>query len=300
MMAAFASSTALRGELRRAEPMAAHVSWRAGGAARVWYRPADAADLGHFLAQERGPVLFVGLGSNLLVRDGGWPGAVVNLYNTLDDIDWQAQGRVRVGAGVHCATLAAQAARRGWAGATFLGGIPGTIGGALAMNAGAWGGETWPVVRAVTTVNRQGQRQEHPAAAFQPSYRSLQMPEPEMCFVAAELEFAPGADAGELQTQLKTMLAERRARQPVGRPSCGSVFRNPPGHFAAELIERAGLKGAVEGGAEVSTKHANFILNRGAATAADIETLMLRVQRAVRERFGIGLQAEVRIVGEPA
>lgn len=291
----------LRGELREREPMAGHVSWRAGGPAALWFRPADAEDLATFLAAYEGEVLPVGLGSNLLVRDGGWPGAVIILYDVFTTLDIDAQsGRVETGAGVHCATLATQCAKAGLAGATFFGGIPGSIGGALAMNAGAWGGETWEVVEGVEVLHRDGRRERLDAQAFETGYRHARGPSEALIYLAATLALRPGGDVPALRAELREMLAERRAKQPVGQPSCGSVFRNPEGDHAAALIERCGLKGHRIGEAEVSTKHANFILNRGAARAADIEALLLEVQRRVAESTGIRLQPEVRIVGEAA
>ncbi len=290
----------VRGELRYNEPMAGHVSWRAGGSTDVWFRPADIADLQAFLKAYDGPVLPVGLGSNLLVRDGGWPGAVISLYDALSSIEFGEDGQVMVGAGVHCATLATQAARQGFAGATFFGGIPGSIGGALAMNAGAWGGETWKVVRRVQALRSQGEVGEWDAEAFTAGYRQVEMPEPGLIFLAAELQLEPAADSQALQAELRAMIAERKARQPVGQPSCGSVFRNPPNGHAAALIEEAGLKGFRMGEAEVAEKHANFILNRGSATAADIEALINHVRTTVKSRSGVELVPEVRIVGVAA
>lgn len=289
-----------RGEVREHEPMAAHLSWRAGGPARYWYKPADLSDLQHTLPLLPRPHLVVGLGSNLLVRDGGWPGSVIVLFDSLKQLDFGADGVVTVGCGLHCATLATRAARAGWGGATFFGGIPGTIGGALAMNAGAWGGETWQVVRRAAMLDTDGQLHWFAPEDFRVGYREVTPPLQDALFVAAELALKPGCDAAQEQAELKQMLAERRAKQPVGQPSCGSVFRNPPGQHAAALIEAAGLKGERRGGAEVSTKHANFIVNRQAASAADIEDLLLYVQQRVQEHAGVELIPEVRIVGEAA
>lgn len=289
----------VRGELRLDEPMAAHVSWRAGGRAALWFRPADVADLQDFLRDYQGPILPVGLGSNLLIRDGGWPGAVISLYDTLDSLEIHADGRVRAEAGVHCATLASRCSKAGIGGAVFMGGIPGTVGGALAMNAGAWGGETWERLQQISLLDAQGQLHSLPAADFEVGYRQVRAPVEGPLYLAAEWAFEPGCDAAELQQAVRQMLAERRARQPVGQPSCGSVFRNPEGSHAAALIEAAGLKGLRQGGAEVSTKHANFILNRDQASAADIESLLLEVQAQVQAHAGVRLHPEVRIVGEP-
>ncbi len=290
----------VRGELRYNEPMAGHVSWRAGGTTDIWFRPADVADLQTFLQAYDGPVLPVGLGSNLLVRDGGWPGAVISLYDAMTDLEFAGDGQVMVGAGVHCATLATQAAKHGYGGATFFGGIPGSMGGALAMNAGAWGGETWNVVRRVQALRANGDVAEWDADAFTHGYREVQMPEPGLIFLAAELLLGPAADPQTLQADLRTMIAERKAQQPVGQPSCGSVFRNPESGHAAALIQQAGLKGFRIGGAEVSEKHANFIVNRDAATAADIEALIEHVRATVMQQFKIDLLPEVRIVGVAA
>lgn len=290
----------VRGELRYNEPMASHVSWRAGGTTDIWFRPADVEDLQTFLQAFDGPVLPVGLGSNLLVRDGGWPGAVVSLYDAMTDLEFGDAGQVMVGAGVHCATLATQAAKHGFGGATFFGGIPGSMGGALAMNAGAWGGETWNVVRRVQALRANGEVAEWDADAFTHGYRQVQMPEPELIFLVAELQLTAAADPKTLQADLRTMIAERKAQQPVGQPSCGSVFRNPESGHAAALIEQAGLKGFRIGGAEVAEKHANFILNRDDATAADIEALIEHVRATVKQQFNVDLLPEVRIVGVAA
>lgn len=290
----------LRGELRFDEPMALHVSWRAGGKAAVWFRPADIEDLQAFVEAWDGPLLTVGLGSNLLVRDGGWPGAVINLYDTLNTLEIARNGEVIAQAGVHCATLASRCAKAGVAGATFFGGIPGTVGGALAMNAGAWGGETWGVVKRVTTLSPYGAIEEWERDAFTVGYRHVEMPVPGLIFLQASMALESERDSATLQKELREMLAERRAKQPVGQPSCGSVFRNPEGAYAAALIEKCGLKGLRIGEAEVSEKHANFILNKGQASAADIESLIHRVRSTVESETGICLHPEVRIVGEPA
>lgn len=288
----------IRGELRYNEPMAPHVSWRAGGSADVWFQPADVDDLRAFLAGYDGPVLPMGLGSNLLVRDGGWPGAVICLYDALNDLHFDVEsGTTQAGAGVHCATLASQAAKRGLGGATFFGGIPGSMGGALAMNAGAWGGETWEVITRVQVLTRDGEVATWEREALTISYRHVTTPDPAAIYLHAELQLQPQQDPAQLQAELKTMIAERREKQPVGQPSCGSVFRNPPGDHAARLIESAGLKGFVVGEAEVSLKHANFILNRGKASASDIEALLNTVQSRVAEQFQVELVPEVRIVG---
>ncbi len=289
----------LRGELRVKEPMSRHVSWRAGGPADRFYRPADVADLAEFLRRlpVEEPILWLGLGSNLLVRDGGFRGTVIALHGVMDHITDLGGGLLRVESGVHCARLAKHCAQKNLAGAAFFAGIPGTVGGALAMNAGAFRGETWGQVQAVEVMHRGGHVEKLPASAFQTGYRTVVSPAPNVCFVAAEMRFSPN-DKAKGQAEIRDMLAERKSKQPVGQPSCGSVFRNPPNEYAARLIEAAGLKGYRVGDAVVSDKHANFILNTDNARANDIEALLRHVQASVKDRFGVELEPEVRIVGE--
>lgn len=287
------------GDLRLEEPMSRHTSWRVGGPADRWFRPDSVEALGRFLAAlpPGEPVLWLGLGSNLLVRDGGIRGTVIATHGALGELERMADGRVRAGAGVPCAKLARRCARWGLGEAEFFAGIPGTLGGALAMNAGAFGGETWRHVVRVEVMNRAGARRERAPGEYRVGYRSVTGPAEEW-FLAATLEFAADPQAGV--DQIRSLLARRKASQPIGEPSCGSVFRNPPGDYAARLIEAAGLKGHRMGGARVSLKHANFIINEGGATAADIEALILQVRETVARIHGVTLQPEVRIVGEPA
>ena len=284
---------ALRGRLSYEEPMSRHTHWRVGGPARLFFVPADRSDLGQFLRALHPalPVSFIGLGSNLLVRDDGIDGAVVALGRAFRQIHRNGS-RVEAGAGVPCTVLAKSCSSWELGPADFFAGIPGTVGGALAMNAGAFGGETWDSVHAVETIDRNGVEHTRSRDEYSPGYRQLGGPSNE-CFLLARFEFEPGVQTG----QLRSLMAERRRRQPLNLPSCGSVFRNPPGGFAGELIERAGLKGMREGAAEVSSKHANFIVNHGGARAADIERLILKVQARVREQSGVTLQPEVRILG---
>jgi UDP-N-acetylmuramate dehydrogenase len=297
MMAA-ESMPGLRGELKRHEPMSAHTSWRVGGPADQCYRPADLEDLQQFLATLANDeaLTWVGLGSNLLVRDGGIRGTVILPFGGLDTLELIEGGRVRAGAGVACAKVARFAARAGLTGAEFLAGIPGTMGGALAMNAGAFGGETWLLVDAVQTLDHQGELHQRSRADYQVSYRTVNGAENEW-FVSADLQLKPG-DSTAAQSRIRSLLERRSATQPTQQPSCGSVFRNPPDDYAARLIESCGLKGEQIGGARVSDKHANFIVNLGSASAADIEALIRYVQEQVQNRHGIQLQTEVRIVGE--
>jgi UDP-N-acetylmuramate dehydrogenase len=289
----------LRGDLLPNEPLVRYTSWRVGGPARQLYRPADAEDLAVFLASLPAdePLLWLGLGSNLLVRDGGFPGTVIATQGRLNDIRVHGN-RVTAEAGAACAHVARLTARMGLTGAAFLAGIPGTMGGALAMNAGAFGGETWQQVMSVRTIDRHGEIRQRFPADFEIAYRHVHGPEGEW-FLSCELQLEPG-DAAAEQAAIRELLDKRAASQPTGLPSGGSTFRNPPGDHAARLIERAGLKGCRIGGAEVSGKHANFIINTGDATAADIEQLIEHVQHKVRDAFGVALVREVHIVGVPA
>ncbi len=288
----------LRGELRLEEPLAQYTSWRVGGPAARFYRPADLEDLQMFLASLPAdePLLWLGLGSNLLVRDGGIRGTVIATHGALLGLALTAERTLRVGAGVPCAKVARFSARQQLTGAEFLAGIPGVMGGALAMNAGAWGGETWTRVAAVETIDRRGQVRRRLPADYAIGYRHVRGPAEEW-FVAAHLRLEPGDGAASL-ARIRDLLERRSQTQPTGVASCGSVFRNPPNDHAARLIERAGLKGICIGGACVSTKHANFILNTGKATAADLETLVRRVMGTVAQVHGVELIPEVRIVGE--
>ena len=294
------SKDALRGVLRDNEPMASHVSWRAGGVAAHTYVPADLDDLAAFLRQlpETEPLLMVGLGSNLLIRDGGYRGTVVFTHNALKALRIEGNGLVYAEAGVASPKLARFAATHQLGGGEFFAGIPGTLGGALAMNAGCHGGETWERVVKVLMLDRRGRFAERNAAEFAFSYRHVDWSSADReIFAAAWLRFPPGETAAVRQ-RIKSLLQRRIDTQPLQLPNAGSVFRNPPGDYAARLIEAAGLKGASEGGARVSEKHANFIVNPdGTATASEIEMLIGRIQATVRERFGIELVREVRIFG---
>lgn len=288
----------LRGNLLLGEPMARHTTWRVGGPADRYYQPADIKDLAMFLSQlDNGePLFWLGLGSNLLVRDGGIRGTVIALSGMLNEMNRIDENRVRVEAGVACAKVARFCAREGLAGAEFLCGIPGTMGGALAMNAGCFGGETWKIVESVETIDRQGELRTRSPEEFEVAYRHVSGPLGEW-FVAATLTLSEG-DAQGLLDANKKLLEKRGTTQPTQQPNAGSVFRNPEGDFAARLIETAGLKGRTIGNASVSEKHANFIVNLGGAKAADIEALIELVKKEVKQKHGVELQREVHIVGE--
>ena len=285
--------------VRRREPLSRHTSWHVGGPAEVFFNPRDRADLAAFLRglPPKVPIYWIGLGSNLLVRDGGLPGVVISTHGTLDALERSSDTTVRAEAGVACARLARQCIKWGLGPAEFFAGIPGTLGGALAMNAGAFGGETWQHVREVETIDRHGEERVRQAGEYRVGYRSVTAPAAEEWFIAALLVFErrPGAHAGEVQA----LLARRKESQPIGEWSCGSVFTNPPGDHAARLIESAGLKGFRVGDASVSQKHANFIINHGTARAADLERLIEHVRTTVERVHGVSLHPEVRIVGVP-
>lgn len=292
----------MRGSLLNNEPLSRHTSWRVGGPADRYFEPGDREDLIEFVRglPEREPVLWLGLGSNLLVRDGGFRGTVIALHGALESLRHEPETmRVYAEAGVHCARLAKFSQQKKLAGLGFMAGIPGTVGGALAMNAGAWGGETWPQVAESEIIYRGGRTEWLAQSGFRFAYRHVDTPDGFLGFLAAR--FAVTADAeGEHERYTRESLARRKASQPVGKPSAGSTFRNPPGDHAARLIEQSGLKGHRIGGAEVSTLHANFIVTDESARAADVEQLIRHVQTVVQQKSGVSLETEVKIVGDAA
>jgi UDP-N-acetylmuramate dehydrogenase len=295
----------LRGRLTHDEPMCRHVSWRAGGKADHAYLPADLDDLCAFMAtvDRDEPVYFVGLGSNLLVRDGGLRGTVVFTHGALRSLTLEgetADAEIYAEAGVASPKVARFAAVHDLEGGEFLAGIPGTVGGALAMNAGCYGSETWDVVTRVRTIDRDGRLWVRDPGEYSIGYRHVApFDERREHFVAAWFRFVHGSGQQSRQT-IKELLAKRIASQPLSEPNAGSVFRNPAGDHAARLIESCGLKGRRIGGAEISRKHANFIVNKGDASAADIEQLISLVRRTVNLETGVNLEPEIRIVGDAA
>jgi UDP-N-acetylmuramate dehydrogenase len=297
----------LRGELRAGEPMSKYVTWRAGGLARRFFAPADLEDLSVFLAQlpEEEPILFVGLGSNLLVREGGWPGTVVLTYGPRRALRME-EGLIYAEAGAACPKLARFAADQNLGSAEWLTGIPGTVGGALAMNAGCYGGETWDLVERVVTINRRGQLRRRGREEFEYGYRHCELKadvssDGDEWFASAHFRL-PEGNREESREIMKALLSKRRATQPLQLPNAGSVFRNPSeGKSAARLIQSCGLKNFTRGGVRISEKHANFIVNPGGlGSAADIEWLILHVQETVEQERGVLLNPEVKIVGDPA
>ena len=282
------------------EPMARHVSWRAGGPADRAFFPSSVDELAAVLRSvpPHEPILFVGLGSNLLVRDGGFRGSAILMHSARKAPRMEGT-LVYAEAGVASPKVARFAAAQHLTGAEFLAGIPGTVGGALAMNAGCYGAETWDIVTRVRSIDRAGMIHERHKSEYEIGYRHCRFPAEEW-FIGAFFELRRG-DGEASRARIKELLARRMATQPLQLPNAGSVFRNPPGDHAARLIEACGLKGRARGGARVSEKHANFIVNPdGAASAADIEALILEVRATVLERTGVELVPEVRIVGEAA
>lgn len=303
----------LRGRFLYNEPMRRHVSWRAGGPAQRVYVPADLEDLIWLVRSvpANEDIHMVGLGSNLLVRDGGVAGVVILLHGVLKKLAIESRTHglppppededtalVYAEAGVAAPKLARFAANHDLVGAEFWAGIPGTVGGAIAMNAGCYGSETWDRLVQVHTLDRQGQLNERRPDEYVTGYRhvALKLPHQEW-FVGGWFRLARGDGASARET-IKDLLKRRIAAQPLGLPNAGSVFRNPPGDYAARLIESCGLKGHRIGDAQVSEKHANFIVNLGHATATDIERLIEHVEDTVETRTNVRLIREVRIIGE--
>jgi UDP-N-acetylmuramate dehydrogenase len=285
--------------IRRDEPMSRHTSWHIGGPADVYFSPRDRADLLAFLATlpSGTPLFWLGLGSNLLVRDGGIRGVVIDTQSGLTRLERVNDTTLTCEAGVPCARLARQCIKWGLAPAEFLAGIPGTLGGALFMNAGAFGGETWPRVRSVDVCDARGVDRRRDAREYTYGYRHIVPPAPGEFFLAASLEFE--YRPGITEEGMRELLARRKETQPIGEWSCGSTFTNPPGDHAARLIDAAGLKGTRIGDIMVSPKHANFLVNVESASAADVERLVALVQQEVERRFGVRLTPEFRTVGEP-
>ena len=289
----------LKGRLKFEEPMSLHTSWRVGGSADRFYIPHDLNDLILFLSQieDNEPITWIGLGSNLLVRDGGIRGTVIATKNMDDKIELISSTEIRISAGITCAQLAKYSVKAGLSGAEFLVGIPGTLGGALAMNAGAFGSEIWDIVQSVTTINRKGEVTTRNKNDYSVGYRTVKKPSDEW-FISAI--FVLKEDKNNVgKGILKNFLTSRNVTQPIGVASCGSVFRNPDNaEPAAILIDSCGLKGKCIGDACISEKHANFIINTGNASAKDVESLIQHVQDKVYQHYKVRLIPEVLITGE--
>jgi len=272
-------------------------SWHVGGPAQRYYKPAHLEDLANYLQNyhDGSQIIWLGLGSNVLIRDAGIQSTVIHTLNRLNILEWQAD-QVYVQAGVPCAKFAKWCMREGLAGAEFLAGIPGTMGGALRMNAGAYGGETWDLVTQVQLLDSNGQLIWLDAKDFKIGYRSVEGFG--NCMFAGALFKLAKSDSEKIATYTKNMLQKRNAAQPIGSFNCGSVFRNPEGDYAGRLVAACGLKGYVIGDAQVSEKHANFIINRGQATAENIEQLIEHIQKIVADQTGIALYRECHLLGD--
>lgn len=290
----------LRGKFEKGVSLARFTSWKVGGAAEILFQPEDLADLQNYLKtlDASVPVTWLGRGTNVLVRDGGVRGVVIVVQGGINKLKKMESNLIRAELGVSCVKLARFSAENDLIGAEFLAGIPGTVGGALAMNSGAYGSETWCYVLEVETIDRNGELHMRSSNEFDIGYRTVKGLNEEW-FIAATFKFATG-DGQLARQKIRELLNQRNASQPVGNKSCGSVFRNPKNDFAARLIESCDLKGKAIGGAQVSTKHANFILNTGDATAADIEALILNVRSTIESECGVSLIPEVRVIGEAA
>lgn len=282
------------------ESLSKYTSWRVGGPAKNLFIPENLDDLVKFLQTlpNDEKIFWIGLGSNLLIRDGGFNGTVIITQGSfLNKIEPLGDNLVKIDAGTACGTVARTCARIALTGIEFLAGVPGTMGGALAMNAGAHSGETWNYVDKVDVINRQGDIKTRPASDYHVSYRNVITPEKDEWFISAYLKLIPGDKETSLK-KIKDLLEHRSNTQPINLPNCGSVFRNPKDNFAAKLIESCGLKGHKIGGAEVSPKHANFIINTGDATAQDIEQLITHIANTVKQQHNIELIREVHIIGD--
>lgn len=294
----------VRGHLSLNEPLAGYTSWHVGGKAQQLYKPADTQDLAIFLNSlpSDEPITWLGLGSNVLISDHGLKGTVIMTQGGLTSLELSIVDSVpllRVEAGVTCSKLAKFCAAQRLGGADFFAGIPGTVGGALAMNAGAFGGETWRHVIAVEMIDRQGKIHHRTSDLFDVGYRQVHFPnQTHEWFLAGYFRFPLQEEDNLPHTTIKQLLKKRNETQPIGQFSCGSVFRNPTGYYAAQLIESCGLKGQTQGDAVVSEKHANFIINKGNATARDILFLIEWIQKKVHQETGIRLIRECHILGD--
>ena len=294
------SKPAYEGELLLQESLADYTTWRSGGVAKALYKPTGISDLSLFLQQlpESERVLWLGLGSNSLIKDVGFSGTVILTQGCLSGIELIGDASIRVEAGVSCAKMARFGARNQLVGGEFWAGIPGTMGGALRMNAGCFKGETWQSVVEVETMTRQGEIRRRKPSDFNVSYRHVTGLSEDEWFISATCRLTPGDKDKSLQL-IKELLDHRAETQPTSEYNCGSVFKNPTGHYAAKLIESCGLKGMSLGGAMVSTKHANFIINHeGLASSLDIEQLIQHVRKTVFEKTSIELLHEIHILGD--
>jgi len=289
----------LRGRLLPNQSLAELTWFRVGGPAQVLFMPEDEADLAYFLGTLPAdvPVTVVGLGSNLIVRDGGVPGVVVRLGRGFNEVAIEGN-RIRAGTAVPDVKVARAAQEAGLAGLSFMRGIPGAIGGALRMNGGAYKGETKDVLIEARAVDRQGRIHTLTNADMHYTYRHCGAPE-DFVFTEAVFQGRPG-DRADIAAEMDKITESREATQPIKSRTGGSTFKNPPGHKAWQLIDAAGCRGLIVGGAQVSELHCNFLINLGTATAADIETLGETVRKRVKDQSGVELEWEIKRIGVTA
>lgn len=285
-------------ELREREPMSGHTTFRIGGEADIFVSP-TMEELGQVLAiakEEQVPVTVIGNGSNLLVGDGGIRGLVVEIGTGMSKIS--LEGNILTAeAGALLSQTANAAAAAGLGGMEFAAGIPGSVGGAVTMNAGAYGGEMKDILRSAKVLTRDGQLLTLPVEELDLGYRHSCIPEKDYVVVEAQFALTPKPEE-EIRGLMSELAGRRREKQPLEYPSAGSTFKRPEGYFAGKLIMDAGLRGYTVGGAQVSEKHCGFVINRGNASAADVRTLMEDVQKRVYEKFGVTLEPEVKMIGE--
>lgn len=281
------------------EPMKEHTTFRVGGAADIFLLPKDTAELKdalHILKKYDIPTMVIGNGSNLLVRDKGIRGAVIQLYPRMAEVA-AAGEQIEAKGGALLSTVAAKAADAGLTGLEFAAGIPGSIGGAVVMNAGAYGGEMKDVLISVDVLTENLEIKTIPAEKLELGYRHSIVPEAGYIVLSAKMQLQKGDEAA-IRSRMAELAEQRREKQPLQYPSAGSTFKRPTGYFAGKLVQDAGLKGKTIGGAQVSEKHSGFLINIGGATAQDILDLIAFCQQEVQEQFGVTLETEVKIVGE--
>ncbi len=278
------------------ELLSKHTSWKVGGPADIFFIPKNRDDLSTFLKSNHGKeITWLGNGTNVLVRDGGIRGAVISTKKSIDKIRIETENSYRVEAGASCMDLALFAEKNQLGPAAFFSGIPGSVGGALTMNAGSFGHETWEFVESLEVIDEAGVIHHLDPKDFKFSYRTVELPFP-LWFVSCLMQFPESQTT--TKSELKAIRDKRLKTQPLSEDTCGSVFKNPKPEHAGDLIERAGLKGYKIGGCSISMKHANFIVNEGDATSANIEDLIKHVQSVVKIKFDVDLETEVRIIGE--
>ena len=286
----------IRGQIRENVSLKEYNTWKVGGKAEYFFEPKDLKDLKFFLANfQKTNITFLGNGSNVLIRDGGIKGCVICLKNTLKDYKIINDDEISFEAGFSCMKIAQITARNNFSGLEFLCGIPGSLGGALAMNAGCYGGNVWEKVTKVVLINEKGILIERNKKEFKIGYRNVELEKG--CFFVSAIFKLDKNLLNNSQEIIKNFLEDRRKKQPTGLPSCGSVFKNPDHHHAANLIDSLGLKGFKIGGAHISTKHANFIISDKSASSNDIEKLIDHIQKKVYEEKNIFLETEVKFIG---